>query len=373
MKRLWLVLGTALLVGACEDDFVVFDDGEAPDAPLFVAASYSNFAIRVTWELSTRWNGEFFRVYARRLGKAGFSSIADVTSCVDGFCEYLDINISENTGYEYFVSAVDPASGFETDSDGVVTVNVPSFAAPPVPTAVEVVALDDANFLRWGDGARAVGDFSFYRVYLLDNGDSVILGETDSEGFLDLLASNGATSRYVVSSVDEFGHESDLSVSAAGTPRPDFTGEVLWDFFDDVENSGFRFQDDDTLLPIVSGLDVGRDFRLEVDEFGWWLVLGPTAEVFPTGVFTTALKCGVAADSTCEDWVTAPTVGYGFEDLNITPEFTYMFRVTGDDGQLHYGSIRIALLGSDQEGDDLMVFDWSYQTQAGNPQLAPSG
>lgn len=373
MKRLWLVMGAALLLGACEDEVFFIEDGDPPAAPLFVSASYSNFSVRVTWELSARWNGEFFRVFARRLGQSGFNSIAEVTSCAAGFCEYGDTNIAANTSYEYFVSAVDPNTGAETDSEDVVVVDVPSFAAPPVPGGLEVVGLDDANFVRWGDGARAADDFSFYRVYILDGGDSFLLGETDSEGFLDLLASNGVTSRYAVGSVDEFGHESALSASASGTPRPDFRGEVLYDFFDDAENSGFRFQEDEGLLPTVSGFDAGRHFRLEVDQDGWWFVAGPQAAIFPTGVFTTVLKCGVAADATCQDWTTAPTVGYGSADVGIAPEFTYMFRVVGDDGQIHYGSVRVALVGSDQDGDDLMVFDWSYQTQADNPSLAPGG
>ena len=44
----------------------------------------------------------------------------------------------------------------------------------------------------------------------------------------------------------------------------------------------------------------------------------------------------------------------------------------GDDGQLHYGSLRVALLGVDQDNRDVMVFDWAYQPQAGNPALAPA-
>jgi hypothetical protein len=43
--------------------------------------------------------------------------------------------------------------------------------------------------------------------------------------------------------------------------------------------------------------------------------------------------------------------------------------VIGDDGLAHYGVIRVALLGSDQNGDDLMIFDWAYQLQPGNPAL----
>ena len=42
-----------------------------------------------------------------------------------------------------------------------------------------------------------------------------------------------------------------------------------------------------------------------------------------------------------------------------------------DDGQLHYGVIRVTLLGFDQADTPLMIFDWAYQLQPGNPNLAP--
>ena len=81
------------------------------------------------------------------------------------------------------------------------------------------------------------------------------------------------------------------------------------------------------------------------------------------------LKCGVAADPQCEDWTTAPTSGYSSLDILIEPELTYMWRVVGDDGLARYGAIRVTLLGADQDGDELMIFDWAYQLQAGNPQV----
>ncbi len=34
-----------------------------------------------------------------------------------------------------------------------------------------------------------------------------------------------------------------------------------------------------------------------------------------------------------------------------------------------YGAVRVTLLGTDQAGDELMIFDWAYQLQAGNPQV----
>jgi len=34
--------------------------------------------------------------------------------------------------------------------------------------------------------------------------------------------------------------------------------------------------------------------------------------------------------------------------------------------------IRVDLLGYDQDDDALMIFDWAYQVQAGNPDLVES-
>jgi hypothetical protein len=50
-----------------------------------------------------------------------------------------------------------------------------------------------------------------------------------------------------------------------------------------------------------------------------------------------------------------------------------VLRVTGDDGLVHYGVIRVETLGYDQNGYALMIFDWAYQLQAGNPSLSPVG
>ncbi|RMH14909.1 MAG: fibronectin type III domain-containing protein, partial [Gemmatimonadetes bacterium] len=375
-RRWWVALGAAGLLAACSDSTTVFvPDGDEPAPPVGVEASYFNRAVRVTWELSPQWRGETFRVWSRRVGAGDFLLIAEVTSCADGFCEYTDTNIQPNTSYEYFVSAFDPDTGLETDSFEQPVVDVPSFDAPPAPNGLEVIALDNANFLRWADNARAVSDFANYRVYLIDpgSGQRVLLGETDSEGFLDLVAVNGVTVTYVVSSVDVWGHESEVGAQASGTPRPDFTGELLFAFEDVPGQSGFRFRESDAADPVVSGTSPLRHFRLEADAFGWWIVPGPGAAVFPEGRFTTALKCGPAADEGCVDWTVAPTSGYTTADLRVDQEFTYMLRVPGDDGELHYGAIRVSILGTDQSGNAIMIFDWAYQLQPGNPNLAPAG
>ncbi len=372
-KRVLILTGVVLL-GACDDHDTIFIPVGDPAPPIGLEAAYYNRAVTMYWELSSAWSGETFRVWGKRVEDDSFFFIAEVTSCSAGSCEYTDTNIVSNVTYDYFVSALDVGTGAETDSDRTVRVAVPSFTPPPVPTDLEVVALDATNYIRWNDGARSDSEFSAYRIYLLtDQGATqTLLGGSDSPGFLDELAENGVTSTYAVSSVDIYGHESGISSSRQGTARPDFTGELIYSFVAEPTLSGFRFSESDQMDPIVDGDSATRHFRLETDLSGWWLVPGPSAEVFPTGEMTTALKCGVAADAQCFDWTTAPLSGYSPTGILVDPEFTYMWRVMESGVVVRYGAVRVTLLGTDQDGAELMIFDWAYQLQSGNPQLAES-
>jgi hypothetical protein len=362
------VLFLTLALGGCESDEILVPV-EGPAAPRALEAYYYAGSVRLSWELGPGWNGETFRVYSRRVTDADYFFIAEVTSCSEGLCVYEDVNVVAAQTYEYYVAAVDGA-GFETPSDYSVEVFVPQPIPPPTPAEIAVVSLDDANYLKWSDNARSADDFSFYRVYFEEaGGGEFLLGETDSEGFLDLLAVNGLTYRYFVTAVDDQGHESGGSVSAEGTPRPDYHGEWLYDYFDQRDLSGFRFQMDESTNPITAGDASDRHFRLEVDDAGWWLVPGPGTEVYPTEFATTALKCGVAADEGCVDVNRAPVSGYVVQDMPLFPQTSYVLRVRGDDGQTHYGVVRVEMLGFDQNDDALMIFDWAYQIQANNPDL----
>lgn len=366
------IVGLALTVislAACSEDIVYVDDSGTPAAPRALAASYYAGSVTVTWELAPAWDGEAFRVYSRRVTDADWFFSAEVTSCAADFCTYEDINVVPDETYEYLVSAVNDA-GVETDSEYSVEVFVPQPIPPPIPDATEVIALDGANYITWGTSSRSAGDFSFYKVYLDDGGTSLLLGDTDSEGFVDLLAENGSTYAYFVTAVDTDGHESDGSALGEGTPRPDFSGELVYDFFDVPASSGFLFTEDESIVPVVDGTDFGSfDFRVEADASGWWMVVGDNAAVYQDGFATTALKCGVGADAGCVDVPSAPASGYVTTDMQLLAETSYVLRVLGADGQDHYGVIRVTHLGTDQDGNDLVIFDWAYQLQAGNPDL----
>lgn len=358
-----------LALGACNADNTLVV-GTAPAAPENLAAYYYAGVVYITWDLGAAWNGESFRVYGRRTTDQNYAFVAEVTSCADSSCEYEDLNVVAGNSYEFYVSAVDPQSGVETATANSVQVDVPVPAPPPVPTQVAVTALDNTNYIHWSAASRAASDFSFYRVYLAaSDGTDYLLGETDSEGFLDRLATNGVTLQYYVTAVNTVGDESASSALAAGTPRPDYHGEYLYNYYDQPALSGFRFQADETTDPIVSGTSSSRHFRLQVDSTGWWLVPGPGTGIYPVGYATTALKCGVGADASCVDVTQAPTSGYTTQNLSLDPQTSYVLRVVGDDGQNHYGLIRVDLLGYDQSGNALMIFDWAYQLQAGNPDL----
>ena len=193
-----LILPMILGLAACDnDDFIYYDD-EYAAPPENLDAWYYNQAVYVTWELAPAWDNDSFRVYAKRVSDANYFLIAEVTNCSGGLCSYTDVNILPDITYEYDVVSVSP-SGLESPSEWSVEVYVPFPDPPPDPGMVEVVALDNANYLRWSNNARNASDFSFYRVYLMDNGgDNFILGETDSEGFLDLLALNGDSYSYFI-------------------------------------------------------------------------------------------------------------------------------------------------------------------------------
>ncbi len=363
-----------LTLTACETSEVLVpvNGGASPSAPRNLDVTYYAGAVLVSWDLPSRWDGEFFRVYGRRVSDADFFLVADVTNCSDGACAYSDRNVVRNVTYEYYVASVDPGSGAETPSDFSVEVFVPRFDPPPTPGDVEAVALDDAIFLRWNTAARAADDFHFYRVYLEEaEGGGALLGETDSEGFLDLLVQNGSTYGYFVTAVDLQGHESPGSFLAEGTPRPDFRGELLYAFEDQPGRSGFVFRESEDLDPQVPGTDPGRHFRVEIDADGWWLVPGPGAQLHQEAYFTTSLRCGPAADAGCTDLRVAPSSGYGTQDMQLTPELSYVLRVPAEGGGWRYGVIRVSHVGFAQDGA-IVIFDWAFQLQVGNPALSPA-
>jgi hypothetical protein len=69
----------------------------------------------------------------------------------------------------------------------------------------------------------------------------------------------------------------------------------------------------------------------------------------------------------------APTsnASYLVGDVPLFPQETYVVRI-GTGSAALYGAFRVVFQGQDQDGNEIMIVDWAFQLQAGNPNLAPA-
>lgn len=387
ISRKWIAAAGLVLLAACDNDpqVVIVDPGEEPGMPTDLFATYAwvleDFqngqplgypAVQVTWFPPVDWDDEVFRVYGKRASDASFTLMATVTSCTDLGCVYTDRNVQHGVSYEYYVAAYDESSDQETASDFRDVVAVPANNRPAAPTAAEGIGLDNAAFLRWTAPATNAGAVSKYVIYLTSVDGTASLyqaGQTDGTGFLDQRADNGSRFGYRIATLDTLGHYSNLSSEFFVSPRPDFSGELVYAFADSAAASGFRFQPSEADNPIMAGSSATAHWRLESDLTGWRIVPLNGTQVTEFGR-TTALVCGPGADAGCTAARTAPTAGYSTAPIYVDAEYSYVFRVTGNDNQPHFAVLRVTMLGTDQNGKDLMIFDWAYQTRPNEPQLS---
>ena len=387
-KRIIPVLAAAALA-ACSRDHVFVGGGNPPGRPTdlsvephWVLEGFTNAGqpsgypvVDVKWNPPTDWNDEPFRVYARRLGGGSFFLIATVTSCTENGCVYRDRNVTAGTSYEYYVATANEDTNEETPTDFRVTAAVPAGTTPAAPQADSAVALDNAAYIRWKDSLNGQKLWK-YVVYLtrIDNQTYLYgLGETDGLGLVDTRAQNGHVYGYRVAAVDTSEHMSALSPEITVVPRPDVSGELVYSFQTNPTKSGFRFQTSESTDPIVDGSGTTAQWRLEHDAGGWKIVPLNGTSVIEYPGRTTALTCGPGADAGCRAATRAPATGYQTTPIAINPEFSYVFRVTGADGQTHYGVVRVSILGSDGAGHDVMIFDWAYQLIANDVRLDRRG
>ncbi|MDQ3557112.1 MAG: hypothetical protein M3409_10125 [Gemmatimonadota bacterium] len=368
-----------LFLAACGEGSVAVSGGAG--APRDLRAEYAwilegfdglrpvgNPAVELTWSLPAGWDGEAFRVYGRRAGSGSDLLLATVTSCAEGRCRYSDLNVRSGATYEYRVATLEQGGG-ERPS-GRETARVPAYTPPPSPRQGSTTALNGALYLRWSDGGA--GDALWkYQVYLVEvDGERTLYqaGETDGTGFVDTRARNGSRYTYRLAAVDTAGHLSDLGDPLQGIPRPDARAKLIYSFGDRPAQSGFRF---DAAEPVVAGDAAAAQWRLE--RTGGVLSLRPLAGTeVSAGILTTSLNCGPGAGPDCRALTVAPGSGYTAAPVALDAEHSYALRVRGSDGRVHFGVVRVSLLGADAQGRELMIFDWAYQLLPDEPRLQRS-
>lgn len=374
-----LAAGLLLLAACDEGSNPVIVDPTPPGAPRdlfgsyeFVLEGFQNGqpvgypSVELTWLPPAQWTNEVFRVYGRRAGTSSWILVATVTSCTTAGCVYRDRNVAYGQDYDFYVASYNGSS--ETSVEFRETVRVPANVRPAAPAGLRGVGLDRAAYLQWQPAAA--NNVARYLVYLTRlDGETHLYraGQTDGTGFLDERAANGSEFGYRVAAVDTLGHVSNLSAEATAVPRPDFTAELLYAHGDAPAQSGFQFQMDDATDPVLGGASTSAHFRLETVNGTYRIVPLNGVQVASVG-HTTALVCGPGADAGCKSPSVAPTTGYSTAPIALSPEFSYVFRVPSAQGPRH-GVVRVTMLGQDQNGRALMIFDWAYQTRVNEPRL----
>jgi hypothetical protein len=251
------------------------------------------------------------------------------------------------------------------------------------PNSLVGTSLDGAIHLTWSDNAFLNAEpntFLEYRIYSTSysiDSDPPLCGEewtvegsTIAPEFLVSALENGIPRCFAAVSVSIDGLESDLSQPWGDTPRPDARNVLIWAYQADAALSGFRFWDDVNGNGLVDPLELGTvgdgnrtdiDFWVDRDANGeFWLV--------PERSGTTIALYGAEPieDLTAIDL--APGTGYSALAITAVPGYGYVFEMDGGDGYPRYGGLRVTHVGQ-----DYIIFDWSFQTDPGNPELSIHG
>jgi hypothetical protein len=242
------------------------------------------------------------------------------------------------------------------------------------PSDLTSVSLNGAVALSWSDNAYLADPnrFKTYRVYSttynLDAGQCgtnwSLEGTTVAPEFLAGALQNGTPRCFSVTSVSTDDVESARSPLRSDTPRPDSRNVAL--FAAPNSESGFRFWDDlnhdgaaqpDEFGIVRSGSDLTVDFYIErLSDGSLWfhpVRSGTGVEQYGTGPVEDLTSIDFAPDQTYSSAPIEALTGYG-----------YVFSMSGGDGFARFGAVRVTHVGT-----NMLILDWAFQTDPGNPEL----
>lgn len=239
----------------------------------------------------------------------------------------------------------------------------------PSPDALASLSLDRAIQLSWASNAVDADPAAFdhYRVYsaLYDAASArcadgwSLEGTTVSDGFLALELTNGLTRCFAVSAVSRDGHESSWSDVVSDTPRYDARNVLVHATSAQPGASAFLFYDETahSFGSVVASSRTDADLIVERQTDGS-LWLSPARSGVQLALYDTDPVDELSSIDR------APAGGFADVRIEAVPSYGYVVRMTKSDG-VHYGAVRVAFVGT-----DYVVFDWSYQSGVGNPELS---
>jgi len=369
--RVFLSLVLVTIV-ACQSALVEPGSGNGPSTPgnLTYQLEPSGdpnrpLGILLIWDDVTDANLASYRIYSRASTSGSFELRGETTS-----------NTFHDNGVphlQYMVSAVDDNGG-ESGGSNVITVDERLQLVSP--GFLNSISLNGAIHLEWDDTSyvSAPTRFKWYRIYSTDyNLDTglcdtswLLEGTTVAPEFLASAMTNGVPRCFGVSAVSREGYESLWSPLRQDTPRPDARNTLVFAKTENLSQSGFRFWQDvngdgraqSSELGLVqngglSSVDFSI-FRDPVDSTLWFVPQFTGTQIRVYG--TTPI-----ADLTSIDF--APASGYSRDTIQAVPGYGYVFQIV-EGTTLRYGALRVTHVGR-----DYLIFDWSFQTDQGNPEL----
>jgi hypothetical protein len=362
MRRAVAVTATAVALAGCTSTVITGSPTLSPPTNLTYQLLPSGDpttpeGVQLRWEPPNDANVTNYVVYSRASAADPWSRRAETTSAA-----FLDLGIPD---LQYYVAS-EAADGTESSGSNVVTVDPSNQLLAPA--WLSSVSLDRAVALSWSDRARtsAPDRFAYYRVYStvydldrnLCTADWVLEGTTVSEDFIASGLPNGVPRCFAVSAISADGHESDWTDPRSDTPRYDARNVVVYASQSRLDSSAFAFEVPSTgeLGAVRPGNRTDVDFQVDrMSDGSLWLV--------PVRAGTTVALYG---DRPIEDLTSidlAPLGGFSRGAIEAVPGYGYVFQMTLPDG-LHFGGLRVTHVAY-----DFVIFDWSYQTDPGNPEL----
>ena len=334
----------------------VLEPSGDPDRPL---------GILLVWDDVTDSDLASYRIYSRGSSSGSFELRGETTS-----------NTFHDNGVphlQYFVTAVDQ-NGNESAESNVITVD--ERLQLDRPASLFSISLNGAIHLAWADNAFSTNPtrFQWYRIYStaydLDTGlcgtNWLLEGTTVAPEFLASALTNGSPRCFGVSAVSTEGYESLWSPLRQDTPRPDARNTLTFAFDENRAQSGFRFWQDlnadgraqtSELGLVVDGIRTDIDFWIYRDPTDSTLWIQPEFSGTRMRLYDTI----PVADLTDIDF--APASGYSSNMIQAVPGYAYVFEIV-EGTTLRYGALRVTHVGR-----DYLIFDWSFQTDVGNPEL----
>jgi hypothetical protein len=373
-----VLAGLLCLAGlGCEETALVGDEPAAPENLTYRLEPSGDpdrpSGIVLSWDDVSDSDLEAYHVYSRG-GTSGSFALRGLTTSIT----FHDNGIPQA---QYYVTAVD-VDGNESSESNVVTID--ERLRLERPTTLRSISLNRAVHLTWDDNAFAADPtrFALYRIYSsgydLDDGlcdDAWSLeGTTVAPAFLVAAMANGVPRCFGVSAESLDGYESVWSNLWQDTPRFDARNTLVWAFDETPLASGFRFWQDLNGDGTVQDAELGLVVDGARTDIDFWMYRDPADSslwIVPESSPNHATRVQLydaddpVADLTSIDF--APATGYTTMAIEAVPGYAYVFEIVRNS-TLRYGALRATHVGR-----DYVIFDWSFQSDLGNPELVVRG